>query len=90
MTVGSNVVTGNANRFTVGAGVTLTLKNITFKTIPFTVAAGGKLVLDNGAVVTENAGMGITVTGEATEAKGTLEMRAGSFLLRKTTIRASV
>jgi uncharacterized repeat protein (TIGR02543 family) len=71
-------VTGNANRFTIGSGVTITLKNITFTKIPFTAAAGGKLVLDNGAVVTGNAGTGVTVTGTSATAKGTLEMKTGS------------
>jgi uncharacterized repeat protein (TIGR02543 family) len=75
---GNRVVTGSANSFTIGSGVTITLKNITFKTLPFYVSAGGKLVLDNGAVVTENVETGITVYGESTAAKGTLEMKAGS------------
>jgi uncharacterized repeat protein (TIGR02543 family) len=78
---GSNrVITGSANRITIGAGVTITLKNITFKTLPLTVAAGGTLVLDNGAVVTENAGTGVTVTGTSATAKGTLELKAGALV----------
>jgi uncharacterized repeat protein (TIGR02543 family) len=75
---GGRVVTGSANLITIGSGVTLTLKNITFKTLPFTVSAGGKLVLDTGAVVRENAGAGVTVSGTSATAKGTLEMKAGS------------
>jgi hypothetical protein len=67
-------VIGNANRITVGAGVTLTLKNITFTSLPFTVAAGGTLVLDNGAVVQGNTGTGITVND------GTLELKAGALV----------
>jgi uncharacterized repeat protein (TIGR02543 family) len=71
---GGRVVTGSANRITIGSGVTLTLKNITFKTLPFTVEADGKLVLDTGAVVTENVGAGVTVNG------GMLEMKAGAYI----------
>jgi hypothetical protein len=70
---GGRVITGSTNRITVGAGLTLTLRNITFTNIPFTVAAGGKLTLDNGAVVRQNAGTGVTVSG-------TLEMKAGSLV----------
>jgi hypothetical protein len=67
------VITGISNPFTVGSGVTLTLKNITFTRIQFIAAAGGTLVLDDGAVVRGNAaGTGVTVNG------GTLEMRDGS------------
>jgi uncharacterized repeat protein (TIGR02543 family) len=77
---GGRVVTGSANRITIGEGVTLTLKNITFKKVPFTVVAGATLVLDNGAVVTGNAGAGITVSGESATAKGTLEMKAGASI----------
>jgi uncharacterized repeat protein (TIGR02543 family) len=79
---GGRVVTGSTNRITIGAGVTLTLKNITFKKVPFTAAAGGKLVLDNGAVVTENAGAGVTVSGTSATAKGTLEMKAGASVTK--------
>jgi uncharacterized repeat protein (TIGR02543 family) len=71
---GNRVVTGSANRFTIGSGGTITLKNITFKTLPLSVSEGGKLVLDNGAVVTENAGTGVHVSG------GTLEMRDGAYV----------
>jgi uncharacterized repeat protein (TIGR02543 family) len=60
---GGRVVTGSANSITVEAGITLTLKNISFTTLPLTVAASGTLVLDNGAVVQGNAGTGITVNG---------------------------
>jgi uncharacterized repeat protein (TIGR02543 family) len=52
---GGRVVTGSGNNFNIGSGVTIMLKNITFKTIPLSVAAGGTLVLDNGAVIRGNA-----------------------------------
>jgi methionine-rich copper-binding protein CopC len=68
-----SVITGSANSITVGTGITLTLKNITFTTLPLTVSDGGSLVLETGAVVQENAGTGITVSG-------TLEMRAGALV----------
>jgi hypothetical protein len=74
---GGTIVTGSANRFTIGAGVTLTLKNIVFKTLPLSVAAGGKLVLDTGAVVRENGGAGVTVAG-------TLEMRGSALVTANT------
>jgi uncharacterized repeat protein (TIGR02543 family) len=77
---GGRVVTGSTNRITIDAGVTLTLKNITFKKVPFTVAAGGTLVLDTGAVITGNAGAGVTVSGTSATAKGTLEMKAGASI----------
>jgi uncharacterized repeat protein (TIGR02543 family) len=78
---GGRVVTGSStNRITVESGVTLTLKNITFKKVPFTAAAGGTLVLDDGAVVTGNAGAGVTVSGTSATAKGTLEMREGASI----------
>jgi uncharacterized repeat protein (TIGR02543 family) len=70
---GGRVITGNSNRFTVESGVTLTLKNITFKTLPFSAAGGGKLVLNTGAVVRENTGTGVKVSG-------TLEMKAGALV----------
>jgi uncharacterized repeat protein (TIGR02543 family) len=66
------VPTGGSSSITVGSGVTLTLNNITFKTIPFSVAAGGTLVLEMDAVVTGNARSAVLVEG------GTLEMRDGS------------
>jgi uncharacterized repeat protein (TIGR02543 family) len=74
------VITGSTNSITVGAGITLTLKNITFKTLPFSVAAGGTLVLGGegvaagSAVVQGNTGTGITVNG------GTLEMNTGALV----------
>jgi uncharacterized repeat protein (TIGR02543 family) len=71
---GGRVITGSANRLTIGSGVTITLKNITFKTVPFTVAAGGTLVLDNGAVIRGNVATGIMVNG------GTLEMKTGALV----------
>jgi uncharacterized repeat protein (TIGR02543 family) len=75
-------ITGNGNRITIGSGVTLTLKNITFTEIPFTVAAGGKLILganDGSAgdvVIEENTGTGITVNGG-----GTLELNTGAMVI---------
>jgi uncharacterized repeat protein (TIGR02543 family) len=77
---GNRVVTGSTNSITVGAGITLTLKNISFTTLPFSVAAGGTLVLGNegdaanSTVVSGNAGTGITVNG------GTLELKAGALV----------
>jgi uncharacterized membrane protein len=70
---GGRIITGGTNSITVGAGLTLTLRNITFTTIPLTVAASGTLVLETGAVVRDNAGTGITVSG-------TLEMNAGALV----------
>jgi uncharacterized repeat protein (TIGR02543 family) len=67
------VITGISNPFTVGSGVTLTLKNITFTRIQFIVSEGGTLVLDDGSIVRKNlTRSGVTVNG------GTLEMRDGS------------
>jgi uncharacterized membrane protein len=71
---GGRVVTGSTYSITVGSGVSLTLRNITFTTLPFTVATGGKLVLDTDAVVRGNAGTGITVDS------GTLEMKTGALV----------
>jgi hypothetical protein len=71
------VIDGNGSGITVGSGVTLPLQNITFKNLPFTVAGGGTLKLNNGAVIRDyrgNATTGVTVTG------GTLEMNAGSVI----------
>jgi uncharacterized repeat protein (TIGR02543 family) len=81
---GNRVVTGSTNSFTIGSGVTITLKNITFKTLPFTVSAGGTLVLDNGAVIRDNTETGVTVTGTSATAKGTLEMRDGASVINNT------
>jgi uncharacterized repeat protein (TIGR02543 family) len=58
-----SLITGNANRITVGAGVTLALRHITFRNILLDVESGGSLVLDTGAVVSANAGTGVTVNG---------------------------
>jgi hypothetical protein len=55
------VVTGGTNSITIWSGVSLTLTNITFTTLPFIVNAGGILVLDTGAVIQGNAGAGVTV-----------------------------
>jgi hypothetical protein len=78
---GGRVITGNGNGIIVGAGVTLTIKNITFTKIQFTMDGGGKLMLDTGAVVRENSGTGVTLNN------GFLEMletafRAFSCMLR--------
>jgi hypothetical protein len=69
---------------TVGNGVTLTLKNITFKgsnannAALIRVTAGGKLVLQDGAVITGNtnssSGGGVEVTGN-----GKLDMTGGEI-----------
>jgi hypothetical protein len=62
---GGRVVTGSANTFTVVAGVTITLKNFTFKTLPFNVEAGASgVTVDTGAEVygsLEAGASGITV-----------------------------
>jgi uncharacterized repeat protein (TIGR02543 family) len=71
---GGRVVTGSTNSITVGSGVTLTLMNITFKTLPLSVSAGGKLVLDNGSVVRENLHEGVMVDS------GILEMNTGALV----------
>jgi hypothetical protein len=70
---GGRVITGNGSGITIGEGVTLTLRNITFSNIPFTVAGGGTLVLNNGAFIQDNMTTGVTVNG-------TLEMNAGSVI----------
>jgi predicted outer membrane repeat protein len=68
--------TGNGSGITVGAGVTLTLRNITFKgkdgntAALITVIDGGQLILEEGAVITENKysgihGGGVYVTGNS-------------------------
>jgi methionine-rich copper-binding protein CopC len=78
---GGRVITGGTNSITVGAGITLTLKNIKFTNLPLIVAAGGKLVLGKegesaGSVVVRGnaATAGITVNG------GTLEMKTGALV----------
>jgi uncharacterized membrane protein len=77
---GGRAITGSANSITVGTGITLTLKNITFTALPLTVAAGGTLILGSegdaagSAVVQNNASAGITVNG------GTLELKAGALV----------
>jgi uncharacterized repeat protein (TIGR02543 family) len=73
-------VTGNANRITVGAGATLTLQNITLSNVPFTVSAGGKLVLESGAVIRQNTASDSTAGGGITVDGGTLEMKAGAVV----------
>jgi predicted outer membrane repeat protein len=61
-----------------GSGVTLTLTNITLAKIPIIVSAGGKLVLETGAVIKENSGTGVTVNG------GALEMKTGALVTKNT------
>jgi hypothetical protein len=74
---GGWVVTGTGtNSITVESGVTLTLTNITFTTLPFIVEANGKLVLATGAVVRDNNdNTGVIVDG------GTLEMMDGAAIM---------
>jgi hypothetical protein len=71
---GGRVITGGTNSITVGEGVSLTLTNITFTTLPFTVEAGGTLVLETGAVVRESNGAGVTIND------GILEMKDGALV----------
>jgi uncharacterized membrane protein len=77
---GGRAITGSANSITVGAGITLTLKDIKFTTLPLTVTTGGKLILGsegdaaNSAVVQGNTGTGVTVNG------GTLELKDGALV----------
>jgi hypothetical protein len=78
---GGRVITGSTNNITVEAGITLTLKNITFTNLPLIVEASGTLVLGNegnaadSAVVQGNAATaGVTVNG------GTLELKAGALV----------
>jgi parallel beta-helix repeat protein len=76
------LATGNTGSvITVGDGVTLTLRNITFvgsagndKPL-ISVAAGGKLVLEKGAVITGNGASGVSVSGAA----GKLVMKGGAI-----------
>jgi uncharacterized repeat protein (TIGR02543 family) len=73
---GGRVVTGTTYiPLTVGAGVTLTLKNMTFSQIPFKVTAGGTLVLDNGAVLTGN----VNNSAVQVDTGGTLDMKDGEI-----------
>jgi hypothetical protein len=67
--------TKGANRVTVGSGVSLTLRNITFIGIPFTAAAGGRLVLDTGAVLTGN----VNISAVLVETGGALDMKDGAI-----------
>jgi hypothetical protein len=96
---------GNGSVITVGAGVTLTLKNITFKgtsgnTKPFIkVAAGGKLILEDGAVIKDNGKSGVLISGsnsvvemydgvriEKNGQSGVAAERGGSFTMNGGTI----
>jgi hypothetical protein len=75
------VIDGNGSGITVGPEpeseseevVTLTLRNITFKNLPFTVQSGGTLMLEYGAVIRDNT----TTVGVAVDG-GTLTMYDGS------------
>jgi uncharacterized membrane protein len=71
------VITGNGHidGVVVGTGVRLTIKNITFKNLKFTVRDGGTLVLEDGAVLRENGGSGVTVGDN-----GFLEMKDGALV----------
>jgi hypothetical protein len=40
--------------FNIGSGVSITLQNITFKSVPFKVQSGGTLTLQSGAVIRDN------------------------------------
>jgi uncharacterized repeat protein (TIGR02543 family) len=87
------IVTGTTYiSLTVGEGVTLTLKNMTFNKIPFKVMAGGTLVLDDGSKIQgnrhhyHNSGSGVSTatgvhdgTGVYVDG-GTLEMKTGSLI----------
>jgi hypothetical protein len=77
-------LTGRGARVTVGAGVTLTLRNIRMEQIPLTVDNGGKLVLEEGAFVVGNSGSGVTVKGARKEngvviGNGFFEMNGGEI-----------
>jgi hypothetical protein len=79
---GWNVTGISSNVITVGMGVALTLTNITFAKIPFVIAMGGRLVLDNGAVIRGNtAGCWDMTNGEgAISVSGLFQMKDGSFV----------
>jgi uncharacterized repeat protein (TIGR02543 family) len=83
---GGRLIIGKSNRVTVGSGVTLTLRNIGFEAVPFTVASGGRLILDLGAVISGNV-YSAALAGDAearrtgtgvTAAGGALEIRYGA------------
>jgi hypothetical protein len=71
---------GKGSVITVGAGVTLTLRNITFKgssdnsTSLIKVETGGKLILREGAVIKDNKGAGVSISGS----NSVVEMYAGA------------
>jgi hypothetical protein len=71
------VITGNGHidGVVVGAGLSLTVKNAIFKNLKFTVRDGGTLMLEDGAVLRENGGSGVTVGNG-----GFLEMKDGSLV----------
>jgi hypothetical protein len=68
---------GNRILFTVGAGVTLTLKNITFNAVPFIVDADGVLVLESGTEIIGALGK----TAVAVRPGGTLDVRDGATVI---------
>jgi hypothetical protein len=85
VTGSANSVTGSLNRITVGAGVSLTLTNVTFDTLPLTVEAGGNLVLETGAVIggidwPEQLVNDIAVGAMAVSVSGTLVMKPGALV----------
>jgi hypothetical protein len=74
---------------TVGPGVTLTLRDITFtgiagNTAALIKAAGGTLILETGALITGNAGGGAYVAGASNGAGGTLILEDGAFITGNT------
>jgi hypothetical protein len=77
-TVQMDAGSASGSIITVGSGVTLTLQNITFtgssgNTKPLIkVATGGKLILEDGAVITDNKGAGVLIDG------GVVEMNNGA------------
>jgi hypothetical protein len=76
-------VTGNGSSGTVCAGVSLTLRNFTFTNLPFIVQASGTLVLDDKAVIQNNAGGGVNVNG------GSLVMKDGALIANNKTANKS-
>jgi hypothetical protein len=81
---GGSVITGSPNSVvSVSAGVSLTLTNVTFDTLPFTVEAGGNLVLETGAIIggidwPEQLVNDVEEGAMAVSVSGTLVMKPGS------------
>jgi uncharacterized membrane protein len=72
------IVRGGGKTLSIGAGVTVTLRNITFERFQLNVNYGGKLVLDTGAVVQGISKPGVIVG--SSHSLGTLEMKEGSIV----------